>query len=478
MDPSNPIVLLRACSNDIAVAVHPGLETLGILLPSSGLHARLCESVGRPLVCTSANREGEPLEYEVQAAQTNLVDIADVWLHHDRPIVRPIDDSVVRVIADRRVTIRLGRGLAPLPLSLPLAKPQVAVGGHMKSAVAWHNGSQAALGPHIGDLNTVACRERSEKQVADVEALYRFVSSTTVHDSHPDYFTTRWAQGLSLPSSRVQHHFAHIAAGMLEHGLLDRDAFGVSWDGTGFGDDGNIWGGEFFTIRSGTEYSRVAHLRPFPWFGGETMVYQPWRSAVLMLNESLVGDEWIDRAASLWQEQTVVPFVRLTRRTEDCVRSTSVGRLFDAVAAIVLGLEVVHYEGQAAMMLEAVASPTSQRHYPLSLVDRQLDWRPMLRQIWMDQEMGLLPGEISAKFHRSLAIGILNVASLYPHFPIVLGGGVFQNKLLTEMIAEMVSDPKRLKLPGSIPPNDGGLAAGQLAISVMREQRRLRHSHT
>lgn len=469
-DRSNPIVLLRAKCGAIADAVNPGLNKVGLMLPTTPLHALLCAEVGKPLVCTSANREGEPLEYEVQSTERNLVDIADVWLHHNRPIARPIDDSVVQVIAGRRVTVRLARGLAPLPLSLPNAKPQLAAGGHMKSAIAWHNGSQAALGPHIGDLDSVATRERFTEHVADMRSLYGFEPEAAIIDLHPDYFTTRFASERAVPTLGVQHHVAHVAAGMLEHGLLDRQVLGVSWDGTGFGDDGTIWGGEFLVVGRAAEYERVAHLRPFRSPGGEVAVRQPWRIAVSLLSESLADDAWIDHAYAIWSQQPITMVLQLTRRSSDRLRSTSAGRLFDAVAAIILGIDLVHYEGQAAMMLEAVASCDSHDRYPLPLVEGQLDWRPMVRSVWHDRFSDVDPAIISARFHRALASGIVAVASQFRDLPIVLGGGVFQNKLLTEMVAEMLDDRERLKLPGAIPPNDGGLAAGQLAVSIMREQ--------
>ena len=469
-DRSNPIVLLRARSDQIVAAVHPGLNKIGVMLPSTPLHAMLCEAASRPLVCTSANREGEPLEHEVHAAETNLAGIADVWLHHDRPIAHPIDDSVVQVIAGQCVTLRLGRGLAPLPLPLPKAKPQLAVGGHMKSAIAWHNGSQAVLGPHIGDLDTVATRDRFTRHVADTSSLYRFAPEVAAHDLHPDYFTTRYGKGSAIKALGVQHHLAHVAAGMLEHNLLEREVLGVSWDGTGFGEDGSIWGGEFLVVSGVNRCQRVAHLRPFPLLGGEIAIRQPWRTAVALLGGSFADDAWIAQAASIWKEQPILALLHLTRQSKNTTPCTSAGRLFDAAAAIILGIDAVQYEGQAAMLLEAVASPDSRDIYSLPLEAGHLDWRAMIRAIWADRLAGIPPGVMSARFHRALASGIVTVAARFPELPIVLAGGVFQNKLLVEMLVEMVDDRVRLKLPGRIPPNDGGLAAGQLAIAVMRER--------
>ncbi len=459
-------------SSDIAASVHPHLNKLGLMLPSTPLHAMLCEEMGKPIVCTSANREGEPLEYDVRAAHANLTGIADLWLHHDRPIARPIDDSVVQVVAGRCMTLRLGRGMAPLPLALPAAKPRVAFGGHMKSAIAWHNGSQAVLGPHIGDLDTVATRERFAAHVADMQSLYRFKPESGVHDLHPDYFTTRYGNDCGAMNSGLQHHFAHVAAGMLEHDLLNREVLGVSWDGTGLGDDGTMWGGEFLVVEGATQFQRVAHLRAFSCLGGEAAIRQPWRLAVSLLSQSFSNKQWLQDAVSVWEDQPVASLLQMQSARINSISSTSVGRLFDGVAAIIFGLDLISYEGQAAMMLESVASSKEPASYPLPFNEGRLDWRAMIRKIWQERLAGVSPAVISTRFHRALASGIVAVAAQYPELPIVLAGGVFQNKLLVELVVEMLDDRDRLKAPGRIPPNDGGLAAGQLAIAVMRERTR------
>ena len=278
VDPANPIVLLRQRdAPEAAPAVHPGLAAIGVMLPTTALHAQISRQFERPLVCTSGNRDGDPLVYDVRSAERELSGVADLWLHHDRPIERPIDDSVVRVIAGRQVTIRLARGLAPLPLALAGDRPLVALGGHQKAAIAWWNGEQSGLGPHIGDLETLGARERFLEQYRGIEQLYRFAPAAYAHDRHPDYFTTRWPEDRRLPGIGVQHHHAHVAAGMLEHGWLEEPVLGVAFDGTGYGDDGTIWGGEFFLAEHPARMRRVAHLRPFILPGGEAAIREPWR---------------------------------------------------------------------------------------------------------------------------------------------------------------------------------------------------------
>ncbi|MEX0704109.1 MAG: carbamoyltransferase HypF [Planctomycetales bacterium] len=486
-DPSNPIVLVRSRENGlIAPSVHPGLDTLGLLLPTTPLHHRLACGAARPLVCTSANREGDPLEYQPAEAERRLAGIPDLWLHHDRPIERPIDDSVVRAIEGRIVTIRLARGMAPLPLDLALSEPALALGGHQKVAAAWSTGAQSALGPHVGDLDSLAARERLLAQLEDWRRLYRFVPARLAHDAHPDYFTTRHAlvgtgrrSGRESPTSSprriaVQHHFAHVAAGMLEHGLLDEAVLGVAWDGTGYGTDGTIWGGEFLLVDRARSFERVAHLRPFVLAGGEAAIREPWRTAAGVLNQAIGGEE-LRRHGLPGVDPTLLaqllPLLDLPRLSP---RTTSAGRLFDAAAAILLPLPVAQFDGQAAMMLEAAADPSADGTYPLPLSDQspaQLDWRPLFAALWNDLRTGVTPGAIATRFHRALADGISAVARRYFALPVVFGGGVFQNRLLTETVVQAIDGPRRLRLPGRIPPNDGGLAAGQLAIAA----RSIRH---
>jgi hydrogenase maturation protein HypF len=440
----------------------------------------LLRDFGRPLVCSSGNLDGEPLEYDHESAGSRLAGICDVFLHHDRPIERPIDDSVVRMIAGRRVTLRLARGLVPRSLDFGnLANrrcpPILALGGYLKSAAAWSNGSQAVLGPHVGDHQTVASRERFLQQLNDWQRLYRFKPELLVHDLHPDYFTTRWAHVQGVKSLAVQHHHAHVVSGMLEHGWLDRQVLGVAWDGTGFGDDGSIWGGEFLLTRAAT-YTRVASLQPFPLPGGESAIHQPWRVAVSLISELPEADRWLARLPNdIWPDvpaQAIASVRRIARRPRFSPQTTSAGRLFDAIASLVLGISRVDFDGQAAMRLEAAADRGSRGQYQLPLGDGEwpmLDWRPLVAGVLADRVNDVSHGTMAMRFHRALATAIVEVWQRRADLPLVLSGGVFQNRLLTETIVEMFpGDRRMLGLPGVIPPNDGGLAAGQLAIAIAR----------
>jgi len=472
--PAGPIVLASARDvPQLAVSVNDGLNTIGVMLPTTPLHGLLLDAVRRPLVCTSANVNGNPLVYNSNRALDELRGVADVWLEHDRPIRRPIDDSVVRVIAGRPVTIRLARGYAPLSLAVESDEPLIALGGHQKTSIALHNGEQAILGPHIGDLDTVAARQRYVEQLAELSDFYGVADFQIASDPHPTYFTTEWATNQPTGSTQVQHHHAHIVAGMLEHGWLDRPVLGVSFDGTGYGADGTIWGGELLLATS-VGFQRVGRLRPFALGGGERAVREPWRVATALVRASM-GDE----AASQLSFKHCDPksLLPILRRPGLSPMTTSVGRLFDGVAALVCGIEQCQFEGQAAMLLEAACDPSKRGHYKFSIGNKrpiQLDWRPLVRQIMCERATGASAGEMAMRFHRGLAIGIFESCRCYPSLPVVLGGGVFQNRVLTELVAERFSEARRtIGLPGRIPPNDGGLAAGQLAITaaLARHQR-------
>ncbi len=470
VDPANPIVLLRSRgSPSLAAAIHPGLDTVGVMLPTTALHDVVVREFGGPLVCTSGNSEGVPLGYEPVSAERHLAGIADLWLHHDRPIERPIDDSVVRVIAGRAVTIRLARGMAPLPLDLPAGPPMIAFGGHQKAAAAWCNGAQCVLGPHVGDLETLATRERFAVQQRAIEGLYRFAAQACVHDLHPDYFTSRLAEDSELPTIGVQHHFAHVAAGMVEHGVRDETVLGVAFDGTGLGTDGRIWGGEFILARGVASMQRVAHLRPFVLPGGEAAVREPWRIAVSVLADVVGREALLKTGVAGVERQSIAALLPLLDRPRLNVITTSAGRLFDAAACLILSITDTRFDGEPAMRLEAAADQSDCGEYPLPLTADdlpQLDWRPLFAGLWADCRNGTDPAVMAMRFHRSLAAGVAAVIRRYLGVPVVIGGGVFQNRLLTELLVEELDGTSRLRLPGRIPPNDGGLAAGQLAIAL------------
>ena len=484
VSPAGPIVLLRQrVPSPLSREVNPYLGDVGLMLPTSPLHALLIASAGRPLVVTSGNVDGDPLAYDEQSAEQALAEIADCFLHHDRPILRPIDDSVVRCIANQVVSIRIGRGLGPLPVRIDslCAQPRgtppghdppgsaLAVGGQQKSALALISGSQAVLGPHIGDLDSVASRDRFASHVDSIKQLYHCDCRSVAHDAHPDFYSTRWASEKSSSLTSVQHHHAHIVSAMVQHGLLDQQVLGVAFDGTGLGTDGNIWGGEFL-VATAAEFVRVGHLLPFGLLGGEQAIRQPWRVAAALLIESQASDAEDVLQRLVPSGTGNLPLRNLLSDPSISPPASSVGRLFDGVASIVLSRPVANHQGELAMCLEAACDLREPGSYPMSILSGdplQIDWRPMMESVVRDQHAGEPVGRIAMRFHRSMAMAVKAMVDRYPSYPVVFSGGVFHNRVLVELIADCLANrTEPVGFPSWVPPGDGGLSLGQLAVSL------------
>jgi len=482
---ANPIVLvargaLRGPGRALADGVAPRAPALGVLLPTTPLHHLLLAEVGAPLVATSGNRSEEPIVIDEREVVQCLGGIADAFLVHDRPIRRRVDDSVVGVIAAQPVPFRLARGYAPLPLP-PLERlatdrcpPLIAVGGDLKTAVAVWSGSQALLGQHIGDLEGPSGRAALAATVDDLTRLYACTPAAIACDQHPDYVSAAWAERQGGRVVRVQHHHAHAAAAMVEHDLLDRETLALTWDGTGYGPDGTIWGGECLRTRL-TGYERVASFLPFPLPGGAAAIRRPNRIAFALLH-TLLGEEAALRADATLNRLGLSQ--REARWLSAMIRArihtpwtSSVGRLFDAVAALVLRIREVSYEGEAAVALETCADARVDAPYPVTLTEigglRCVDWRPMLTALLDDVARDADAGVLAARFHRTLAAGAAAVAALRPDLPLVLTGGCFRNRVLTEgVLAALHSTRRHVYHHTLIPPGDGGLAVGQLAVAA------------
>ena len=476
--PAAPILLLTLVTRGVlADEVAPGLHTVGAMLPYSPVHYRLMARLGFPVVCTSGNFSEEPMAVEVAEAEERLGGIADGFLHHDRPIVRPVDDSVARTVDGRLLVTRRARGFAPLPIPVGAALPTVrAYGGHLKNTVAWAAGTQIVVSQHIGDLDHPLSLAAQARTLADYERLYGFRPVAAACDLHPDYATTRLAEASGLPVARVQHHHAHVAALLAERDL-DGEVLGIAWDGTGFGTDGTVWGGEFLRATR-TGFRRVARLLPFPLPGGEAAARQPWRSAVGALYLLHGPDVWdlglppVRRAA---QWKGVLDAVL---RAPATVRTSSMGRLVDAVSSI-LGLrQESTYEGHAAMLLEQAVAPAPEA-YPFVLVERQpsgpdapeveVDWRPVMVAILADVKKGVPPGLVAGRFHRTLARMAAAVAEWAGLPRVGLTGGCFQNAALTHLAGEELRRRGFEVLTHAlVPPNDGGLSAGQALVAASR----------
>ncbi|MCM1982135.1 carbamoyltransferase HypF [Lyngbya confervoides] len=463
-----PIVLLTPRTPcPLAAAVAPGQHQVGVILPYSPLHHLLLSELDFPVIATSGNRSGDPICIENQEALAQLGAIADVFLVHNRPIARAVDDSVVQVIENRPTLRRRSRGYAPgLTLRSDDARPCIlAVGGHLKNTVALSLPGQIILSQHLGGLGQVSTAERFQNTIADLLRLYQAQPVAIACDAHPDYFSSQYAQTLSqqmaVPLIPLQHHQAHILSAMIEHGL-NPPVLGIAWDGSGYGLDGTIWGGECFQIHSEGNIQRVAHLRPFPLPGGDRAAREPRRAALGLLHAAGLDAALIETAFS---PPDLPLLTQLLNKGVNAPLTSSIGRLFDAIASLVQLCQISSFEGEAAMALEAVALATQDRYpYTWRPGDSgvfQLDWEPMLRAILSEGPSS--PGLIAAKFQNTLLDAIGTMVQQVGISQVVLTGGCFQNRyLLTGAIAQIRNAGFDPYWPQQIPANDGGLALGQI----------------
>ena len=465
-DPERPIVLVPLRPEaSLAPSIAPGLAEVGAILPYSPLHELLSQDFGGPLVATSANLSGEPVLTHADDVAARLAPVTDAALHHNRPILHPADDTVRRVIAGRARPIRLGRGSAPLELRLPgrLARPLLAVGGHMKNTVALAWDDRAVISPHIGDLDSPRSLAVFDEAVSHLCELYQVRPAGIVHDAHPQYASTRrariWAEQWGIDRQAVWHHHAHAAALAGEYPEQTDPWLVFTWDGTGLGSDGSIWGGETLLGRPG-QWQRVASLRPFHLPGGDKAGREPWRAAAALT--WALGMDWqppgiaaVELARQAWQRGLNSP------------QSSAAGRLFD-VAAALLGLcQQASFEGQGPMWLETLAGAiqTAGKSLP---IDRQgdclsLDWAPLIALLTAET---LPASERAAGFHDCLAASMVALAEELKaqHGPVAVGltGGVFQNRRLCETARiRLQAAGFAVYLHSQVPSNDGGLCFGQ-----------------
>jgi hydrogenase maturation protein HypF len=515
LSPEAPIVVLRQnCRADAsfgtatgAVALQsiaPGNPNLGVMLPYSPLHHLLMRELNFPVVATSGNLSDEPICIDENDAINRLHGIADLFLVHDRPIVRHIDDSVVRVMCNREMVLRRARGYAPLPVTLEsLCQPPtpgvsqkrpaiLAVGAHLKNSVALRIDNNIFVSQHIGDLETKEAYAAFCRTCADLPRLYEAHVDGVACDLHPDYLSTKYAMdwGAHLPSGAargaspkpkgacdaralpIQHHFAHMLACMAENQVAP-PALGVVWDGTGYGPDETVWGGEFLLATSGETFQRVAHLRQFRLPGGDRAIKEPRRSALGVLHE-LFGErdsDFLPHTAHFSATEKSL-LGRMLEKQINAPLTSSAGRLFDAIASLVGLRQQASFEGQAAMELEFARQPDVRDAYPFRIeqaTPMKIDWEPMIRELLADVSRHESSGLISAKFHNALAEMVVLVAKKIGEQNIVLTGGCFQNRYLTERtVARLTEEKFRPCWHQRIPPNDGGIALGQAVAASWR----------
>jgi hydrogenase maturation protein HypF len=461
-NPAAPIVLVRRRSScGLSGELAPGNPWLGAFLPYSPLHHIWMRLAGVPVVMTSGNLSDEPICIDNAEAMERLGKIADGFLMHDRDIERPVDDSVVRVMAGREMVMRRSRGYAPAPVEIGAdMTPVLALGGDLKNTVCVASGDRAFLSQHHGDLETAASHETFLKHLDDLPELSRIVPELVAADEHPGYHSSRAVERFALPVVGVQHHHAHIAACLAENGVRE-EVLGVSWDGTGYGRDATIWGGEFLRATQ-TEFERVAHLRTFRLPGGERAVREPRRVALGLLHE-LGIDPSETRLAEVFSPEELRTAGTMLEQGINSPVTSSAGRLFDGIAGLLGIRDRNEYEGQAAMELE-FAVTEAEGGYPAA--GEIGDWEPIVRGVLDDLRNGLPKGVIAAKFHHAMVEVIVNAARQTGLQKVALSGGCFQNRTLTEGAVRHLREEGFEPLwHRRVPPNDGGLALGQAVVA-------------
>ena len=483
LSPQRPIVLARKRGGAIiSPAVAPGVSDFGIMLPYTPLHHMLLEKHFHALVMTSANQVDEPICIENREAVKRLEGIADFFLVHNRDILMRCDDSIATVSSGERRIIRRSRGFAPIPVTLTKSYPPIlALGPQMKTTLCILKGNLAFLSPHIGDMETPEARDFYQESLTLMQKIAECKPEIVACDLHPAYYTTIFAEG--LPASRVirvQHHHAHIVSSMAENGI-EGEVIGIAMDGTGYGTDGTVWGGEFL-VASESTFTRVGHIATYILPGGEKAIREPWRIAVSLLRQAY-GDDWPDVAKSL----DIVPeksfyetIDRIMKQRFNSPLTSSLGRLFDGVAAI-LGLRrKVTFEGQAAMELEAMARYGSGRVMQFTIEEAgdiiHLDFSPMIRAITKRLQAGKDSGELAFSFHLTLQVAFCKMARTIRDKTglnqVVLSGGCFQNRILTEgTIAELEKAGFEVFFHKAIPTNDGCISLGQAVCAGAQAMR-------
>ncbi len=473
--PESPIVLLKRKSPTgseslINEYIAPGNPYLGIMLPYTPLHILLMEGFKKPIIATSANIAEEPICIDNFEALDRLNGIAEFFLVHNRPITRQVGDSITRVILGIEMIIRRARGYAPMPVKFPNNKHDdvvLAVGGHLKNTIALKVKDNVFISQHIGNLSTAKSYRTFLKVIEDFKKLYHVQPDKIISDQHPEYLSTKFAKSSLIPLLEVQHHFAHIASCRGENQITGR-TLGISWDGTGFGEDGSVWGGEFF-ISDDNHFSHFAQMRKFYLPGGEAAVKEPRRSALGLLY-SIYGDElFVEKTelfSGVFEKDEIKTLRQMLNKKINTPLTSSAGRLFDAVSSLLNLVHINNYEGQAGMSLEFAVDSDTTDYYPFEIHDKEIfiiDWRPLIKEILIDKLNKVLVKIISAKFHNTLGQIILSVAKIADYEKIVLSGGCFQNAaLLEKTVGLLQNEGYKVYWHQRVPTNDGGLSLGQI----------------
>jgi len=462
-----PIVLLDSKGNHegypYSKSVAPNMSRIGLFLPYTPLHLLLLQKLNRPLVATSANITDEPICANRESLK-KLKGVYDYVLDHNRDIVNGCDDSVVMAVNEQQVILRRARGYAPASIKIPfkLEKNVLALGANQKSTVAIGFDNEVILSPHIGDLDTIESVEYFKKNIETLERIYDFKADIVKHDKHPGYESTKYAQELEISNEKleivgVQHHYAHILGVMAEKQIRDK-VLGVAFDGTGYGDDANLWGGEFL-VCDYEGYERVAHLYYFKLMGGSKAIKEPKRVALSLLFD-LYGEEVLTlknpttKSFSLLELKS---YFITWQKGLNAPLSSSAGRLFDAVASLVGVCQTMSFEGESGMMLEELYDASIEGYYTFGYADGKIDILPIIKEILQEEDTS----RAVTKFFHTLVEIIFTVHKQYD-LPLVLSGGVFQNRVLLGLVLDRIPDAI---ISNDIPPNDGGIALGQIVAN-------------
>lgn len=470
-----PIVLLKKKKNilsAISSECAAGNPYLGVMLPYSPLHHILMKELGLPIVATSGNISEEPICINEPEAYEKLADIADYFLIHNRKILRHVDDSIARIAGGNEVMLRRARGYAPLPIVLNnINGVTLAAGPHLKNTIAVNKLNNVFISQHIGDLENVESINAFKRVINDIRSFYELAPEKVICDLHPDYISTKHAESLQLPLYKVQHHYAHVLSCMAENELDGDDLLGVSWDGTGYGTDGTIWGGEFI-VPQGVNFRRAAYFKPFRLPGGEQAIHDVWKIGLALLY-SIYGKEFTELDNISFLKRNDIGLVKqLLEKNINSPVTTSAGRLFDGVSAIIGIRNTASFEAQAAMELEFAADDFKTNEYFSFSIDGTGDslifnWENIIKGIIADLNGSVPKGIIAAKFHNSLAEAIVQIAQKLNFTKVLLTGGCFLNKYLFEKsVNRLTEEGFKVYTQQRVPPGDGGISLGQMKYST------------
>lgn len=469
----SPIVLLkkrRGKNSAVSIETARNNQYLGVMLPYSPLHHILMRELKIPVIATSGNISEEPICIDEESAFEKLGNIADYFLVHNRKILRYVDDSIARVAAGREMIIRRARGYAPMPIHINgITQTVLAAGSHLKNTIAVNNNSNVFISQHIGDLENTESISAFKNVINDLEDFYEIKPSQIVCDLHPDYISTRYAKELKNGVEQVQHHYAHVLSCMAENNI-EGEVLGVSWDGTGYGTDGTIWGSEFL-ISKGQNFRRAAYLKPFKLPGGEMAIHQIWRAGFALLYEVFGADAY---KYFCYNKDSQKVIGQMLEKNINSPVTTSMGRLFDGVAAILNIRQQANYEAQGAMELEFAADDLKVEDYFNFILEKGnnnaiiINWHPIVREIVNALRHKISKTIISAKFHNSLAEMIVSIAQKTRLEKVVLTGGCFQNKyLLEKAILRLKQENFKVYWHQKVPTNDGGISLGQIKYASL-----------